>query len=276
MNPNVVENWLDTVPRALVAEGELACVRDGPIAHVVLNRPSKRNAITATMWARIAPLMAALEADSSVKLVVFRGAGHSAFSAGADISEFQEIYSDAERTIQYNAEIRRAQLAVEAFAKPTMAVVHGPCVGGGCGLALACDLRFAAADARFGIPASKLGVAYSMPDTRRLVVLVGASRAKDILFSGRLLTAPEALAIGMVDHVADEIDLERVAADYARALLSNSSESISTSKAMINSLAGIVPLAQAELDARFAEGFKGADFAEGFSAFMDKRPPRFR
>jgi enoyl-CoA hydratase/carnithine racemase len=275
MTLTAFETWSTAVP-ALLPPGEaLGCVRDGPIAHVVLNRPAQRNAINAAMWAGIAPLLTELGADPSVRLVVFRGAGQAAFSAGADITEFQEIYSNAARAAQCNSEIRRAQLAVEAFPKPTMAVVHGACVGGGCGLALACDLRFAAAGSRFGIPASKLGVAYSVPDTRRLVALVGPGRAKDILFSGRLLDAAEALAIGMIDRVAAGADLERVAADYATLLLANSSASISTAKAVVNSVSGVLVQSDDALDARVAAAFASADFAEGFSAFVDKRAPRF-
>jgi enoyl-CoA hydratase/carnithine racemase len=273
---NVVESWIDGAPLALAAGEELACVRDGPVAHVVLNRPGKRNAINSVMWAGIISLMAELERDSAIRLVVLRGAGDAAFSAGADISEFREIYSNAERAVECNAVIRRAQIAIETLAKPTLAVIRGSCVGGGCGIALACDLRFATRSARFGIPPSRLGVAYSVPDTRRLVALVGPSRAKDMLFSGRLLAAQEALDIGLADRVVEESELERVAADYARVLLANSSQSIATAKTMVNALTGIDPREEAALDALFEASFKSADFAEGYAAFMEKRPPRFR
>ncbi|MDB5999296.1 MAG: putative enoyl-CoA hydratase [Rhizobacter sp.] len=267
--------WMSAEPAALPADVALACVRDGPVAHVVLNRPAKRNAMSLAMWAGLAPLMAELEADDSVKLVVFRGAGTQAFSAGADISEFGVVYATAESAMQGNAVIRHAQLAVEALAKPTLAVVHGVCVGGGCGLALACDMRFVAAQSRLGITPSKLGATYSIPDTRRLVALVGPSRAKDILFSGRLLDAQEALSLGLVDRVVDDAQLEQVAADYARVLLANSLQSISTAKAMINSISGVRPVPDAQLEAGFAASFASEDFREGFAAFMEKRAPRF-
>lgn len=275
-SPTTFERWIDPATVTIPANEALACVRDGQVAHVVLNRPAKRNAMSMAMWRRIAPLMAELESDASVKLVVFRGAGTRAFSAGADIAEFGTVYANAETAAQSNAEIRRAQLAVEGFGKPTLAVVHGVCVGGGCGLALACDLRFVAAQSRLAITPSKLGVSYSAPDTRRLVALVGPSRAKDILFSGRLLGAAEALSIGMVDRVVHDAGLEQVAADYARVLLTNSLESIGTAKAMINSLSGVCPQPDEGLEARFQASFSSTDFKEGFRAFMEKREPKFR
>jgi len=253
----------------------LACVPDGPVAHVVLNRPAKRNAMTAQMWQGIIAMMGRLAAEPAVKLVVFRGAGGEAFSAGADISEFREVFADERRTRTYNANVRAAQLAVETLEKPTLALIRGACVGGGCGLALACDIRFATTDARFGIPPSKLGTAYSPPDTRRLVALVGPSRAKDMLFSGRLLDAAEAKAIGMVDRVVSDSMFEGAAADYAKLLLANSQGSIRTAKLMVNALSGIDPRPAELLEARFEASFSGADFREGFSAFCEKRPPRF-
>jgi len=273
--PASLSRWFDPQPATLPADQPLVCVRDGAVAHVVLNRPAKRNAMNAAMWDALAPLMAGLDADASVRLVVLRGAGTAAFSAGADIAEFAATFADAGSTARYNAAVRHAQLAVERSTKPTLAVIHGNCVGGGCGLALACDLRFASDDARFGIPASKLGVAYSVPDTRRLVALVGPSRAKDMLFSGRLLDAAQAAGFGLVDRVVASARLEQAAADYARLLLANSPQAIGIAKAVINSLSGVDPQAEELLDGRFAASFASADFREGYCAFIEKRPPKF-
>jgi enoyl-CoA hydratase/carnithine racemase len=272
--PTLLHRWFDT-EAALPAHESLACIRDGAVAHVVLNQPDKRNAMNAAMWAGLAPLVARLEADSGVKLVVLRGAGVEAFSAGADISEFAATFATSETTARYNAEVRQAQLAVERLAKPTLAVIHGACVGGGCGLALACDLRFASVESRFAIPASKLGVAYSVPDTRRLVALVGAGRAKDILFSGRLLDAAEAAAIGLATRVVPGVELERVAADYARGLLANSPQAIATAKAIVNSVSGVHVQADRILEERFTASFSSEDFREGYTAFLQKRRPKF-
>ena len=273
--PSVLKLWFSESAVPLPAEA-LACVHDGPIAHVVLNRPAKRNAMTAQMWQEIPVLMRRLASNPGVKMVVFRGAGDEGFSAGADISEFREVFADEHRTRTYNANVRAAHIALEILEKPTLAVIHGACVGGGCGLALACDIRFSSEDARFGIPPSKLGTAYSPPDTRRLVALVGPSRAKDILFSGRLLDAAEAKTVGMVDHVVPKRRLEHAAADYARVLLVNSQQSIRIAKVMVNALSGIDPRPTDVLESLFEESFSSLDFREGFTAFCERRRPRFQ
>ncbi len=254
----------------------LACLRDGAVAHIVLNRPASRNAMTGAMWERLAPLARELDADDSVRVVVVRGAGTAAFCAGADILEFPQIYSDAQRTAGYNTLVREGQLALERLSKPTIALVRGACVGGGCGIALSCDLRFAANDARLGITPSRLGVAYSVPDTRRLTALVGPSRAKDILFSGRLMEATEAATMGLVDRVMPGGALDDAVAAYVRVLLANARGSMRTAKAMINSISGVHPQPDALLDGLFEQSFSSDDFREGFNAFAQKRPPRFR
>jgi enoyl-CoA hydratase/carnithine racemase len=274
MTENTLRLWhLGTdVP---IGDQPLAVMRDGAIAHVVINRPQKRNALTAQIWREIPNCMERLGEDDTVKLVVLRGAGQKAFSGGADIGEFPEVFGNPQSIRTYNAAVRAAQLAVERFGKPVLAVVFGACVGGGCGLALACDIRFAAEDARLGITPSKLGSAYSVPDTRRLVALVGPSRAKDMLFSGRLLTATEAAAWGLVDRVAPAGEIEELASAYAKSLLANAHSSLVIAKATINAVAGLDPRPEAELDALFEASFSSRDFHEGFAAFREKRPPRF-
>jgi enoyl-CoA hydratase/carnithine racemase len=206
---------------------------------------------------------------------VLRGAGTQAFSPGADIQEFSEVFRDTQSTRTYNAAVRAAQIALERSNKPTLAAIYGPCVGGGCGIALACDLRFAAEDARFGITPSKLGLAYSPPDMKRLVALVGPSRAKDIIYSGRLLGGPEAKDAGLVDFLAPAADLEATASRYAMELLANSQHSIRTAKAIIDSVAGIHVRPDDELHRIFEGTFQGHDFREGYAAFIAKRRPRF-
>ncbi|UCE32119.1 MAG: enoyl-CoA hydratase/isomerase family protein [Burkholderiales bacterium] len=265
----------DGAGSAELPDDELACVTDGPVAHVILNRPARRNAMTARMWQSIAALAARLDADDAVRLIVFRGAGEQAFSAGADITEFREVYADAERTRRYNGDVRAAQGAVERLSKPVLAMIRGACVGGGCGLALCCDLRFASEDARFGIPPARLGTAYGPAETRTLLSLVGAGRAKDMLFSGRLLPAAEAYAIGLIDRVCPGGELEQQVADYARVLLANSGQSIRTAKRMVNALTGVDARLEQALHAEYEASFASADFREGYRAFVEKRRPRF-
>ncbi len=192
----------------------------------------------------------------------------------ADISEFADVYANADSTAAYNRLVREGQYRLRHLARPTMAVIRGACVGGGCGLALACDLRFAAQDARFAITPARLGLAYSYADTAQLVEKVGPSRAKDILFSGRFLDAAEALSIGLVDQLAEPDRLSEAVFAYAAGLVEMSQVSIRAAKTMINALveASTTPA----MEALAADAFDGADFREGFQAFLGKRKPVFR
>lgn len=248
--------------------------REGPAAHLVLNRPDKRNALSAAMWAAIPPLLAEAEADGAARLLIVRGAG-GAFAAGADISEFEDVYATAERAEAYSRTIAAALDGLAAFSKPTLAVIEGACVGGGCGLALACDLRFAAQGARFGITPGKLGLVYTLNDTRRLVDAVGFSPAKDILFTGRLLDAEEALDIGLISRLLPREALFEEAAGYAEQVAQASTRSARVTKRIMARIAA----GQSEDDDAtrklFLEAFQSTDFKEGYRAFLEKRKPRF-
>lgn len=257
------------------ADGRLLLRRDGPIATLVLNQPGKRNAISAAMWRAFPEVANLVSGEPSIRVVLVRGTGDDAFSAGADIGEFEDVYSDGDRANAYNDATRAGQAALRHIAQPVIAVIHGVCVGGGCGLALACDLRFAAAGARFGITPAKLGLAYSWQDTAQLVEKVGPARAKDILFSGRLLDAREALAIGLIDRVLDGEALEAEALAYAQTLAGLSQSSIRAAKVIVNRIVerdGDVPEAAAK---PYRDSFSSKDFREGYRAFVEKRKPRF-
>jgi enoyl-CoA hydratase/carnithine racemase len=260
----------------LFADGQLRLSGPGPVATLELNQPERHNAVSSAMWRALPEAVAAIEADAAIRVVLVRGAGGRAFSAGADISEFAAIYSDPERTAAYNAAVRAGQAALRHLERPVIAVVDGVCVGGGCGIALACDLRFASTAARFAITPARLGLAYSYADTAQLVEKVGPARAKDILFSGRMLPADEALAIGLIDRVVAPEELEGVVRNYAADLALLSQTSIRAAKAIVNMLVDDGAETPAEA-ARIADAsFTGEDFQEGFQAFMEKRKPRFR
>ncbi|HEY8369449.1 MAG TPA: enoyl-CoA hydratase-related protein [Thermodesulfobacteriota bacterium] len=248
-------------------------VADG-VATVTLNRPEVRNAVTLAMWRAMPDLFARLGADESVRAVVVRGAGTEAFTSGADIAEFRDGESRA-----YHEAYEAAVEAVAACPKPVVAMIHGYCMGGGVGLALACDLRFAADDARFAVPAARLSIAYPVASLRRLVALVGPSRAKDILFSARVLGADEALRIGFVDRVVAAADLEGATRAYLRDLAALAPLSQRASKGFVDGLvAGRLPAGKPipEDLARLASAcHDSADYAEGVRAFLEKRPPRF-
>jgi enoyl-CoA hydratase/carnithine racemase len=245
----------------------------GRRAELVLDRPDKRNAITRAMWDAIPNLVASVAEDARVRFLVIRGEGGS-FAAGADIAEFPEVFASAVAATANQSAIAAAMEAVENFPKPTVALIHGACVGGGCGLALACDLRIAAENARLGITPAKLGLVYGVGDTRRLVQAVGLSRAKDILFTGRLIDAAEALRIGLVDRVAadpvaalDLLEAELVAASGASARAQKTVFRLLRNGARDDDPASM---------ALFVRALEDEDFREGFAAFSEKRPPRFK
>ncbi|NKB26123.1 MAG: enoyl-CoA hydratase [Rhodobacteraceae bacterium] len=248
----------------------------GRIAQLTLCRPQARNALTRAMWDGLAEAAARINANDPTRVLVISGEGDKAFSAGADIAEFPETYATKATTDAYNGAVRQAQAAIAAVAMPTIAEVRGACFGGGCGLALHCDLRFAAETARFAITPARLGLAYSFEDTARLVTHVGAARAKDILMSGRVVCASEALGIGLVDRVLPDADLAAAVADYANSLAALSKDSIRIAKMTINAIAKGDAAPSPEFRQAFEATFAGPDFAEGSRAFMEKRAPKFK
>ncbi len=242
---------------------------DGPIAHLVIDRADKRNAFTQAMWEALPGLVEQAMADDAVRVLVLRAAQAGAFCAGADIVEFGEGAQDAAWRVRNQAAIARAQLTLSRAAKPTIAAIDGDCVGGGCGLAMACDLRVASSAARFGITPAKLGLVYSLHDTKLLVDLVGPAQAKRILFTAQLIDANEAHRIGLIDI------LDGDALALAETIAASSPHTTREAKAMVRRILD----GQAEDDdatrALFADAFRLPDFAEGVAAFLDKRRPRF-
>ncbi len=253
----------------------LTVERDGAVATVTFNRPESRNAISLDMYQTIPDLMGGLDDDDSVAVVVLRGAGDKAFAAGADISEFEQVRGDASSARSYNEFVSGAEFAVERMVKPTIAMVHGFCIGGGCGIALACDLRFADTNARFAITPSKLGLVYSLDSTKRLVDLVGPSRAKWVLMSGQQMDAATALRLGLADEVVDPDELPTRTYDFAGLLTTRAQYSVRTAKQIV----ARIQAGQVEDDLETTrwrnESFDTADYAEGVRAFLEKRSPRF-
>ena len=259
------------------ADGRLI-LHPGPIARIEINAPDRRNAMSRAMWQAIPLICDAIEGDVGTRVVLFTGSPRAGgtFSAGADITEFDEVYATPDTTAAYNAMVRLAQVRLRNLDRPVIAVIAGPCVGGGCGLALAADLRFAAPEARFGITAARLGIGYSPEDTAQLVEKVGPARAKDLLFSARLISAEEALAIGLIERIVPASDLLKQATDYATALAELSGLSIRTTKAAINRLTAPDQAVCAALQEAFVASFSGADFKEGCRAFAARTKPEFR
>jgi enoyl-CoA hydratase/carnithine racemase len=253
----------------------LVVERDGAVATLRINRPQSRNAISLDMYQAIPDLMRELDDDDSVAVVVLRGAGEKAFAAGADISEFERVRGNATSARTYNEFVSAAEFAVERIAKPTIAMVHGYCIGGGCGLALACDLRFADANGRFAITPGKLGLVYSLDSTKRLVDLVGPSRAKWVLMSGEQMDAPTALRLGLVDEVLAPEELATRTYDFARLLTTRAQYSVRAAKQIVARIRSGQVEDDAETTRLRNESFDTADYAEGVRAFLEKRAPRF-
>jgi enoyl-CoA hydratase/carnithine racemase len=253
----------------LVVEGA------GPVATVVLNRPRAHNAITLGMYQQIPEIMAELDGDRDVKVVVVRGAGDRAFASGADIKEFESVRANADDARQYNVHVGKAEQAIAALRKPTLAMVHGYCIGGGCGLAVACDLRFADTHARFAITPAKLGLVYSLDSTKRLVDLVGPARAKWILFSGRQLPAEQAERWGLVEEVTAPEQLSDATYGMAELLATRAQFSVRATKEIVARInAGQIADDEHTRQLRNSS-FDTEDYAEGVRAFLEKRAPSF-
>jgi enoyl-CoA hydratase/carnithine racemase len=232
---------------------------DGPVATITINR--------------LPGLLAAAAAMAGVRVLVVRGAGRTSFSAGADISEFGTARTTPEQAAAYDEAVLSAEEALATFPHPTIAAIHGYCYGGGCGLAIACDLRFASPAARFAITPAKLGLVYPLRPTKRLVDLVGPSRAKLILMSGADYDARQAQAFGLVDEVHD--DLDAAVAEFTALLASRSGV---TQRAVKQTIARILDgvTHDDEPHARLrAAALASPDYAEGVRAFLERRPPRF-
>ncbi|MCL6517431.1 enoyl-CoA hydratase-related protein [Alicyclobacillus sp.] len=249
--------------------------KDGDIATVVFNRPDKRNALNHAMWVRLGELMRECEADRSIKVVIFRGVDATAFAAGADISEFLTLRATKEGAMQYNRATVAAEHAVHHLSKPTIAMVQGYCIGGGCEIAVACDFRFADPTAKFGITPAKLGHVYNLPATKTLVDLVGPAKAKDILFTGRHLDAEEALRIGLIDRIVPAEDLERETWSYARMIARNAQFSVRGSKYVIGRILDGVTEETEDIRQLVLDSYETEDYQEGVRAFLEKRRPNF-
>ncbi|MGW0816366.1 enoyl-CoA hydratase/isomerase family protein [Streptomyces viridiviolaceus] len=231
------------------------------VATVVVHHPAKRNAMTAAMWRALPALLDALAGDRAVRALVLTGEG-ATFCAGADISTLRESAEEAQGLAV------RAEEALAAFPKPTLAAIRGHCVGGGAQLATACDLRFAEEGSLFGVTPAKLGVVYPASATRRLVSLVGPATAKYLLFSGELIDAGRALRTGLVDEVLPEGELGKRVAEFARVLVSRSQLTQSAAKEFANG--------RTDRDAYWSAQARGSgDTAEGVAAFLERRQPRF-
>lgn len=257
-----------------MSEGKLRVERDGPVGRLVLDNPARRNAIGGDMWRAIPAAMADFDADPAVRCVVVRGEGRVAFAAGADISEFEKNRSSEEGVRAYEQAVNAAHRAIEESPKPVIALIHGFCIGGGLATALSCDLRYAAPSAVFAIPAARLGLAYGVAGTSRLVATVGHAAAREIMFTARRYSAEDALAMGLVNRVLPEADLDEYVRKLALDLAANAPLTIAAAKAVIETVIAPPDEVSAARE-RIARCMHSNDYVEGRRAFMEKRPARF-
>ena len=247
---------------------------EGGVATLIFNNPEKHNALSLEMWTGIHEALVAFDADPDVRVIVLKGAGGKAFISGADISQFEERRSTAGKAADYSAITDRAWLALAETPKPVIAAIEGYCIGGGLAVAMKADIRVATTDAKFGVPAARLGIAYPTGAIRDLVNLVGPSEAKWILFTGRQIDAAKAHRIGLVNDVVETGKLDNAVADLAASLIDNAPLSMRASKATVDQIAHDRVDARRLADLATA-CIESADFAEGRRAFMEKRKPRF-
>lgn len=250
---------------------------DAAALHIRFNNPGRHNALSVDMWQAIPTLLAQAEHNEAIRLIVFSGAGDKAFASGADISQFEDMRAARDAVVRYEAMAEEALAAIQGCSKPTLAAIRGYCIGGGVNVALGCDIRIAAEDAVFSIPAARLGLGYRYSALKNLVDLVGVGAAKDLFLTARRIDAQEARSLGLVSRVAPVSGMDGLLAEYVSAIAGNAPLTMHAGKAVIAEI--LKP--SSDLDHEWCQRlisdcFESEDYAEGRRAFMEKRKPVFR
>jgi enoyl-CoA hydratase/carnithine racemase len=242
----------------------------------VLNNPERRNAVSLDMWEAIPQVLDDFGADPAIRSVVLTGAGDKAFASGADISQFEKERSTPESIAHYDAVGEKAQKRLKEFEKPVIAMIRGYCIGGGLNIANLCDLRLASDDARFGIPAAKMGLGYKAGSMKILVDLVGPAYALEIMITARQFSAEEALRMGLVQKVVPVAELEKTARGYCEMIAANAPLTMRAAKRIIREVSAAKYYDGETCAAWVKECFDSEDYREGRRAFMEKRKPVFK
>ena len=255
---------------------ELIIRRDGALGIIAISNPEKLNAMTYDMWNALPPAVAALSGDPGVRAIVITGEGNKSFVSGADISQFEKLRGTATAQAEYNKAVERAYLAPMQCAKPVIARIRGICIGGGLGLAAACDVRLASDDTVFRMPAARLGLGYGVAGIRRFMNVMGAANTLDVFVSARKFSAAQALQMGFANQVFPAATFEDEALAYCRMVSENAPLTVAAAKFAVRQW--LMDPADRDLAAatKMVEAcFASADHKEGRSAFMEKRTPKF-
>ena len=255
---------------------ELLIDTDDDVGTITINRPQRRNALTLAMWKSLPSIIAHLDRNDDVKVIVIRGGGDKAFSAGGDITEFLELASSPENAKAEYPIVQAALKSFERSRKPIIAMIRGFAMGGAWLLISACDMRIAGDDAQFAIPSARLGITISYPDTLRTIRLIGLAKTREILYSARRLNAAQAYEWGLVNHVVSVAELEQFTYDLARTIANNAPLSVQNAKRTVNACAADPTLRDvARGDELALACILSEDFNEGVRAFIEKRSPNF-
>lgn len=256
---------------------ELIVRRDGPIGRIIFSNPDKYNAMSQDMWEALPAALQRFDADPEVRLVVLRGEGEKAFVSGADISQFESQRTDPAAQKRYNAAVEAAYMAPIRCSKPVVAHIRGICMGGGLGLAAACDMRFCSDDARFRMPAGRLGLGYTPLGVRRFLTVFGVQNTLDIFFSARIFDAADALRMGFVTRVEPGASFDKVVEDWCAMTADNAPLTLRALKRTVNELVrDPSERDMASVEAAIASCYASEDYREGARAFMEKRKPAFK
>lgn len=254
---------------------ELLVEKNGSIATLLINRPEKKNSFSLAMFKRLGQILDELESDDTVKVLIVKGVDETAFSSGADISEFLENRFSAQIAKEYNDATLASIEKLYRFPKPTIALIKTLAIGGGLEIANSCDFRFATTGSKLGITAANIGIVYNLTSTKRLVNLVGSSKAKELLYTAKLISPEEGKEIGLIDYIYSMEEIDSACLAFAEQITRKSSVSNNGIKQVIQSIIDGENEETPAIEQLILDSFSSADYKEGIQAFLDKRKPNF-
>jgi enoyl-CoA hydratase/carnithine racemase len=256
--------------------GTMVAEKRGQVGLMIFNNPEKHNAVSLEMWETGEKILKDFVDDPQIRVIVLTGAGGKAFVSGADISKFENERATEEAIRRYNAAVERIYGGIYEIPKPTIAMIRGYCIGGGLGLAICCDVRVCADKSKFALPAAKLGLGYGYAGLRRFVDVLGAAVTKEIFYTARQYDAQQALAMGMVNHVVPDDQVEPFVMEMAETIANNAPLTVTSVKRIVQEVVKDESKRDVALCAQLVKDcFASKDYIEGRRAFMEKRKPRF-